>query len=443
MQESETSAPGPEQAPDKPRVFYGWWLVLLAGLVVTVAAVPYFHATVIWVLALQGHFGWSLNRLSWALTLSRFFALLTPVVGYLTDWLGPRRLVLPGLCIVAAGFVVLGLIQNLPTFYASFTIIVIGVEGCGSIPLIVMLSRWFVRRRAFAIAIFVAIPALLALPLVPMLAWSVDAETAWAGWRLTAFIVVVIVALVAAVAFSRMRNSPGDMGLQPDGDPGLANQVRQTEFTLGQALRSRPFWYITAGNGLILASAQARYIALNWKGLDAGSLALMIAAAGLIAICFYLIGGLAGDRFTKHRVMALFAVVQALGILTLVFAGHQSVIALAIVLMSIGAGGLVPLLWAIIPDYFGTRSLGRILGVQGLIAGLVSGLAPASYLVGPVLDWTGSFILALLPSLVLTLVAAYLFLKSVPPQPTGLTSPQDEEDWANGQSGQESAPPEQ
>ena len=46
---------------------------------------------------------------------------------------------------------------------------------------------------------------------------------------------------------------------------------------------------------------------------------------------------------------------------------------------------------------------------------MASMLTPASYLLGPVLTETGPYILVFLPSLVLTLLATFLFLKAVPP----------------------------
>ena len=113
--------------------------------------------------------------------------------------------------------------------------------------------------------------------------------------------------------------------------------------------------------------------------------------------------------------MALFAAAQALGIFVLAFAGNIPVVFLALVLMSAGAGGLVPLSLAIMPDYFGTASLGGILAIQALVAAMASMLTPTSYLLGPVLTETGPYILVLLPSLVLTLLAAFVFLKAVPP----------------------------
>ena len=165
-------------------------------------------STSIWFLALRAHYGWSLSHLTAPVSIASAFGLLAPVVGYLTDRYGPRRLVLTGLCIVAFGFVLFGLMQGLPSYYASSISMAVGVELCGSIPLVVVLCRWFVRRRAFAIAIFLAIPAVLSTPMGPIIAWGAGLETFWPGWRITAFILAGIVAVLARIAFSKMRNAP-------------------------------------------------------------------------------------------------------------------------------------------------------------------------------------------------------------------------------------------
>lgn len=419
MNPGNTSDPGQPEAPEKPRVFYGWWLVLLVGLVVVVTSVPFYQSMAVRTVALEKHFMWSRSHLSVPFTISRGFALLVPVVGYLTDRLGPRRLILPGLWIADAGFVIFGLMQDLRTYYVSSVTIAIGLQLCGSIPPVVMLSRWFRRRRAFAIAVYLAIPTVLALVLVPMIAWSTDTGTYGPGWRPTAFIVAGAAAFVAAIASLKMRDAPGDVGLESDGDAGSVVPVPQTGFSLGKALRSRSFWFITVGSGLASAGLAAGDAAANWRGEEVSDLRLMAivaVVASLVSVCFYLVGGLGGDRFTKHQLMAVFAAMQALGVLLVVFAQDVPLVALAMVLMSVGAGGLVPLSLAIMPDYFGTGSLRSVLGVQGLIVGLVAGAASATYLFWPVPTDTGSYALAPLLPLLLTLLAAVLFLKSRAPQ---------------------------
>ena len=408
-------------------IYYGWWLVLLAGLVTAVASVLFFHSMAIWALALDRHFMWSRSHLAAPLTISRAFTLLVPLVGYLTDRLGPRRLILPGLCITAAGFALFALVQGLGTYYPSVIMLAVGAELCSSIPLVVMLSHWFVSRRAVAIAVFLFIPAILAIAAIPLIALGVDTETLGPGWRTTALIVAGIVAVVAVVAFFRLRNTPEDLGLSADGDSGSSHRVRESGFSLGQTLHLPPFWFIAFGNGLASASYVTARSVANSKGLDIDAdlnlFGLLPAVGTPVSVCFYLVGGLAGDRFPKYRVLASFAIVQAGGVLVLFFSGNIPTISLALTLMSAGAGGLVPLSLAVLPDYFGTGSLGSILGVQALLVTLVTTAIPATALVEFVLGENGSYTLALLFPLIMILLAAFLFLKATPPRPLDSPSP--------------------
>ena len=87
------------------RGFYGWWLVGISGLVMNLAAVPLYRAMTVWSVALESHFGWSRTQLGFALTFTRIEGgFMGPVKGYLSDKLGPRRMVLVRLLILGGGF---------------------------------------------------------------------------------------------------------------------------------------------------------------------------------------------------------------------------------------------------------------------------------------------------------------------------------------------------
>ena len=76
-------------------IFYGWWLVGVSGLVMTLATVPLYHAMAVWAVALESSFGWSRTQIGFALTFTRIEGgFMGPLEGYLTDKLGPRRMVL-------------------------------------------------------------------------------------------------------------------------------------------------------------------------------------------------------------------------------------------------------------------------------------------------------------------------------------------------------------
>ncbi|MBM3945921.1 MAG: hypothetical protein FJ315_00775, partial [SAR202 cluster bacterium] len=78
-------------------VFYGWWLVSIGVVLLTLMALTVFQSLGTFVVALQREFNWSRTALSGAFALSRAEgAVLGPLEGYLVDRLGPRRMVLIG-----------------------------------------------------------------------------------------------------------------------------------------------------------------------------------------------------------------------------------------------------------------------------------------------------------------------------------------------------------
>ena len=101
-------------------VFYGWWPVGIGSLI-RMSRVPLFHAIGLWFVALEAQFGWNRTQLSLAFTRVEG-GLLGPVEGYLTDRIGTGRLVLIGLLILGAGYLIFGQVSHLWMFYLAFLI---------------------------------------------------------------------------------------------------------------------------------------------------------------------------------------------------------------------------------------------------------------------------------------------------------------------------------
>ena len=86
-------------------VFYGWWLVGIAVVLLTLMAVSVFQGLGTFLVALQSEFGWSRTVLSGAFSLSRAQgAVIGPAEGWLIDKVGNRRMILLGYCLMAFGF---------------------------------------------------------------------------------------------------------------------------------------------------------------------------------------------------------------------------------------------------------------------------------------------------------------------------------------------------
>ena len=74
-------------------LFYGWKLVGLTLLVTALAGGPVWNGVGVWVKALEMHFGWSRTQLTGAFSMAQLEgSLIGPLMGYLIDKLGPRRM---------------------------------------------------------------------------------------------------------------------------------------------------------------------------------------------------------------------------------------------------------------------------------------------------------------------------------------------------------------
>ena len=408
--------PAQREAPGRSRFFYGWWMVLLAGLVMIVATVPLHHALPVWGVALERYFGWTRFQLGMALTITRLVGLVDPVFGYIADRFGPRRTVLTGLCILGAGTVLFGLTRNLLGFYVAFAVMAVGSSLCGNIPLLVLLCRWFVRHRATAIAIFLTAPSLGALVLVPVIALSVDLDYALPGWRLTVFALAGLTLIAAIPVLALLRNQPQDVGLLPHGVP---QAVQSNSFSINRTLRAPAFWLIALGDALTSMAAIFIVFYMGQLMTDMGysvqAVSWVVAAYTLASMVFQVVGGVLGDRMSKRRILALFASIQAAGVLGLVVADSLALFLVFAVLVGAGSGGRGVLSIAILPDYFGTASLGKILGFSFIFGSLT--LLITTSIGGLMVDGLGGYAIPLIILAALNLLGAFMFLNARSPQP--------------------------
>ena len=431
-------------APGKIRgVFYGWWLVGVSGLIMTIATVPLFHAMQIWAVALEQHFGWTRTQLSWALTLTRVEGgIMGPIEGYLTDKLGARRMILLGLLILGVGFIIYSQMHTLWVFYLAYMVMALG-QGLGSwLPMMTTINNWFSRQRAKAIGWASVGSRLGALLLVPAIAWAIDPEYDRIGWSLTALI-LGIVCLVVALPLSRLiRNRPQDYNQYPDGvaperEPSpAASQSRSPaqrgdgaefgDLTAAQALRTPAFWLISVGHGftsmVILAIFTHLGLLMQDKGFHVQDTAWLVTVYTAVGMVFQLVGGYIGDRIPKRVGLFVFTSVQAASVVVLTLASSLASFYLFAIMFGIGFGGRSPLTVAIRGEYFGRASFGKILGLSTVPMNVL--LLISSPFAGYVRDEMGTYDLAFFTLAGLNFLGGVLFLLARrPPLPSATPRP--------------------
>jgi len=361
-------------------VYYGWWLVGISSFI-RMSSVPLFHAMGIWFVALEAQFGWSRTQLSLAFAFTRVEGgLLGPVEGYLSDRVGTRHLVLVGLLILGGGFLLFWQVHYLWMFYLAFLVMALGQSLSGWLPITTMLNNWFVRRRSMAMGWSNSGSRAGGLLLVPLLAWAIDPEYGRLGWSLTAAILGVIFLVVAFPVSRLIRNRPEDYGLLPDGDPpesppvtadgAPANTQRSpdnVDFTVGQALRTPAFWFISIGHSLtatVIVSLMTHLAPLlTDEGFSLQTAGWVVSVYTAVSMVFQVVGGYVGSYIPKNVGMFVFSSIQASAVLIIVaFPSDIAMVYVFAVLFGIGFGGTSPLATSIRGDYFGRANFGKILG---------------------------------------------------------------------------------
>ncbi len=378
-----TVAGAPECRRRVQGLFYGWKLVGLALLVNGLASGPIWSGVGIWVKALELHFGWSRAQLTGAFSLAQLEgSLIGPLMGYLIDRLGPRRMVFIGLVIAGLGFIMFSRTNNLLTFYVSYGLIMLGSAAGTWLPLMTAVNRWFIRKRSMAMAVAAEGSPLGGLLLLPVLAWAVT--PGHFGWSTTALWIGVVFLTLAFPISWLIRERPEDYGERTDGDlspnpmigqgdvagnaPSTIGGTDQPDYTASQAIRTGAFWLITFGHAcssLLFATMTVHLVPmLTDQGLSLQSAASVFSVMMGVAAVFQLIGGYMGDRMETRVALAIFGFIQAAGFTMAVFAQNMPMSILFAVLFGAGFGGRNPLTVAIRAEYFGPNAFATITGIS-------------------------------------------------------------------------------
>ncbi|MBI2848409.1 MAG: MFS transporter [Chloroflexi bacterium] len=423
----------------KRKVFYGWWIVLSASVLMFLNGGTFYYGFTTFFNPIRQAFGWTATITSVAFTLQRLESgILGPIVGFLVDRFGPRRLMFIGWILVGGGFLLMSRIDSLWAFYSAFLVIATGFSLSAGIATNAAIANWFNRKRARALTVTYLGPGLGGI-LVPLLAFSIRQI----GWRETLAYVGIALLVICLPLTLLVRHKPEQYGLMPDGDASPSSKApagtpsnpssHQGEmgngFTAREALSTRAFWLLAAVN-FFQQTGQSSVMVHIVPYLESVNIPTTTAALAVTGMTFAsligrLVFGLTGDFANKRYLLSITLFLQTIGLFIFSLAGADKVWLIVAFLLTFGPGygGAIPVRPALIADYFGMKNYGAIFGLMSVF-GMVGGLASPT-LAGWIFDATGSyqtawrlFAVVTIPSIPLMLMATQPKFKAQKPVPS-------------------------
>ncbi len=397
----------------KDRLFYGW-IIIAAGLLIALIGLGTRYSFGVFLKSIESEFGVSRGATSGIFSAYMLFCgLLSILGGWALDRYGPRKV-----AFVMASFTGLSLLLTSQAKAAWQLFITYGLLlslGTGPVYTVVnsTASRWFRKKRGFAVGITSSGGGVGAIILAPFASYLVSSF----DWR-TAFVVLGLVSWIVMASMSLLLiKDPIDMGLWPDGVKSeplqTGTQTKESkagpaDYTVVQASKMSPFWllgltwvFISLSLHLIFVHAVPYAVDMGISPMDAAVMLSLIGAANIVG---RLVIGKVSDTMDRKALGVACALVQVGTLLWLMWANGLWMLYLFAIAYGFLWGGSGAVITALIGDVFGTRSLGAIMGMMS--AGWALGAAIGPAVGGYIFDVSGSYFTAFATGAAAVLISA-------------------------------------
>lgn len=409
------------------RFYYGWVIVGLS-----MASMSFWFGLrtsfSIFFVAFIDHFHWSRAEVAISQSLNMFvYMVMAPVVGGLVDRIGPRKVILPGILLMAFGLLLCTRIQTLFQFYLFSGVITgIGVTCLSIAPFTVILSHWFERRRGTANGLAGIGIGFGTLFFVPLFQYLINIQ----GWQF-AYLIFGLLVLMIPLPLNAifLRHKPEEMGLLPDGDllrnntlpDDLRTKVNefvnpspaQKELLLRKVMRTGRFWSLILFPSLTVFGVYT-VIVHNVRymvdlGIDKMWAASLFAGMGALSAGFRFFWGWFSDRMGREITFTLGGICFSSGILFLII--FQSIpsplfLYLFAILFGAGWGVTAPMFMSISADLYKGKGFGLIYGIVEGVIGM--GGALGAWLAGFIYDQTQSYFWAFVLAIFFNMISVIL-----------------------------------
>ena len=367
------------------KVFYGWWVVFACFVIAFYVSGTIAYGFTAFFEPIAEETGWNYTQISIAFSLRGLeVGIFAPIMGFLVDRLGPRRLIFCGTLTMGFALILLSRTSSLIMFYGAFVLLAVGVSACGGTVLMTAVANWFRKNIGKALAIMSCGTGAGGI-IIPLVVRLIDLYQ----WRTGLIILGLGIWLFGIPLSFLVRHRPEQHGYLPDGETSaeqvLTPKSQDVEVGFKEALKSRYFWHLTIAQTMwmMVAMAVITHVMPYLSSLDMSrsSATFVATSIPLFSIIGRLGFGWLGDIFDKRYVMAGAYCLAGLGTLAFSYIQMPGLIIPFLILFPFSWGASV-LRGAIVREYFGMASFGRLLGIM-------AGITAVGKIIGPSLaGWT-------------------------------------------------------
>lgn len=400
----------------KDKIFYGWYIVAGATLLLAVVPPGVVSLASLYQGLVVSDFG--ITEGAFALNsalLQGVGIFLAPLASRLLSTDKFKKVLIIALTVFGLGYMGYGLAQNVLQLYIISLILGVAFTFGTMLPVALMISNWFVHKRGLAISIAmtgIGIGGFLFSPLVTNL-------LATYSWRITYMIYgALMLAVALPLSLFVFKRTPQDMGLQPLGvEEEIASDIEKNpakvaQFKagvtqpLGQIMKKPFFIMFLLGimlNGLINGGTIGQYpAAINVVQQNPGITATAIMTYSFIGIGGKLLVGRLNDKYGMVSTTILTYSAMIASLLFMLNGQHMWAIYGAAITygFALPSGSVTPPL--VTSAIFADQNYGRAYGYASSATQL--GMTLGSLTVASIFSATGSYSNAWIMLIILTLI---------------------------------------
>jgi MFS family permease len=413
------------------KIHYAW--VVLGALVVVMLLASGLRAVFgVFIKPMEATFGWDRAALSGAAAVSLLLlGAAGPIVGWLADRWGPRRVIFVSAIVLGVGTLLTARVTALWQVYITAGVLMaLGSGGVGMSTGAAMAARWFEGRRGLVMGLIGGAMSAGQLVIIPLAVWL----TVSFGWRQSFVYLGILLFVVALPLTMVLRDDPAQKGLRPFGadgatsSPVAATAAAEARTSVTDAMQVPAFWLLAGtffvcgytSNGLVLTHLVPHAAEHGFSEIHA---AQALGVMGAMNILGTVASGWICDRFGRKGPLAFYYGVRGLSLLFLLYVWNVPSLHLFAAIFGLNYISTVPPTTTLTANIFGRYSVGALSG--WIYFAHQCGAALGAAVGGWIFQATGSYSWAFISAALLAFLAVPLALAimEAPVRPTPSPAP--------------------